>query len=269
MRKILKGIFFLVLGTGKLFSQESAEVKESKEGRLDFTTNIQNNHLWRGLIITDKPVVMGNLSYALDAEKKWKVGIWGASALADDKDNTHYKEINYYIQYSDGRFYIGLWDLYNSRNINTAVAADDIFSYSQRRTAHIIDLRTNYTFGPSFPINIEADIMLYGGANAGEVILEADGSYKKNRYSTYVQASYPVIKGQKVNLDAFVGAGFALNDKTFLYGNGKNSFDIVNVGLKARKVVKITDHYSLPVSMMAMWNPSNKFARIQLAATVF
>jgi hypothetical protein len=110
--------------------------------------------------------------------------------------------------------------------------------------------------------------MLYGGANAGEVILEPDGSYKKNRYSTYVQASYPVISGQKVNLDAFVGAGFSLNGNTFLYGNGKNNFDIVNVGVKAGKVIKITDHYSLPVSMMAMWNPSNKYARIQLAATV-
>ena len=87
--KILKGIFLLLLGTGKLFSQESSDPKETKESRLDFTANIQNNHLWRGLIITDKPVVMGNLSYALDAEKKWKVGIWGASALADDKDNTH------------------------------------------------------------------------------------------------------------------------------------------------------------------------------------
>jgi hypothetical protein len=150
MTKILKGIFLLVLGTGKLFSQESSETGTAKESRLDFTANIQNNHLWRGLIITDKPVVMGNLSYALDAEKKWKVGIWGASALADDKDNTHYKEINYYVQYSDGRFYIGLWDLYNSRNINTAVAADDIFSYSQRRTAHIIDLRTNYTLDRLF-----------------------------------------------------------------------------------------------------------------------
>ncbi|MFC3160459.1 hypothetical protein ACFOEQ_20080 [Chryseobacterium arachidis] len=37
---------------------------------MDFTANIQNNHLWRGLIITDKPVVMGNLSYALDKDKK-------------------------------------------------------------------------------------------------------------------------------------------------------------------------------------------------------
>ncbi len=74
--KIFKAIFLMVLGTGRLFSQESGEGKQTKESRLDFTANIQNNHLWRGLIITDKPVVMGNLSYALDAEKKWKVGIW-------------------------------------------------------------------------------------------------------------------------------------------------------------------------------------------------
>jgi len=264
--KILKGFFLIVLGAGRLFSQESGE---PQEGRLDCTVNIQNNHLWRGLIITDKPVVMGNLSYALDTEKKWKAGIWGASALTDDKDNTHYKEINYYVQYSDGRFYIGLWDLYNSRNINTAVAADDIFSYSQKRTAHIIDLRTNYTFGPVFPVTLEADIMLYGGANAGEVMLKADGTYQKNRYSTYVQLSYPFIRGRKVNLDGFAGAGFSLTDKTFLYGNGKKSFDIVNVGIKAAKTVDITDRYRLPVFIMAMWNPSGKYARIQLAATVF
>jgi hypothetical protein len=48
MTKILKGIFLLVLGTGKLFSQESSETGTAKESRLDFTANIQNNHLWRG-----------------------------------------------------------------------------------------------------------------------------------------------------------------------------------------------------------------------------
>lgn len=257
----------LTLGSAKFFAQEKTE--DQSNNRLDFTANIQNNHLWRGLIITDKPVVMGNLSYALDKEKKWKVGFWGASSLTDDKDGTHYKEIDYYIQYSDGRLYIGLWNLFNARNINTAVASDDIFNYSNRRTNHIIDLRTNYTFGSSFPLNVEADIMLYGGANAGEVILSPDGSYQRNRYSTYVQVSYPVIAHQKVNLDAFVGSGFALNSRRFLYGSGENSFDFVNVGIKASKAVKITDHYTLPVSMMAMWNPSNRYARIQLAATVF
>jgi len=266
MKKLLI-ICLASLGTGNLFAQENTETRDN--GRLDFTANIQTNHLWRGLIITDKPVVMGNLSYALDKDKKWKIGIWGASSMTDDKDDTHYKEINYYIQYSDGRFYIGLWDLFNSRNINTEVASENIFNYSNRRTTHIIDLRTNYTFGPSFPINIEANIMLYGGANAGEVVLNPDGSYKRNKYSTYVQASYPVMANKKVNLDAFLGAGFALNDKNFLYGNGKSSFDIVNVGIKASKSLRFSEHYSLPVSMTAMWNPSNQFARIQLAATVF
>ena len=52
---------------------------------------------------------------------------------------------------------------------------------------------------------------------------------------------------QKVNLNAFVGAGFALNDRNFLYGNGQSSFQIVNVGLRASKDVKITEHYTLPV----------------------
>ena len=79
----------------------------------------------------------------------------------------------------------------------------------------------------------------------------------------------PCYPKQKVNLNAFVGAGFALNDRNFLYGNGQSSFQIVNVGLRASKDVKITEHYTLPVSMMAMWNPALKYARIQLAATVF
>lgn len=266
MKKLLIACLIL-LGTGTLFAQN--ETESNTNDRLDFTANLQNNHLWRGLIITDKPVIMGNLSYALDKDKKWKAGIWGASSLTDDKDGTHYKEINYYVQYSDGRFYIGLWDLFNSRNINTAVASDDVFTYSKTRTAHIIDLRTNYTFGPSFPLNIEADIMLYGGANAGEVVLDPDGSYKKNKYSTYVQASYPLITTQKVKLDAFLGAGFALNDNNFLYGNGESSFQIVNAGLKASKTVKITDTYSLPLTMSSVWNPALKYARIQLAATLF
>ncbi|MCT4286869.1 hypothetical protein HZP25_09105 [Elizabethkingia anophelis] len=270
MKQKLLRLCLIFSGIVGVSAQNSDSLKtEEKAGRLDFTANIQNNHLWRGLIITDKPVVMGNLSYALDKNKNWKIGIWGASALANDSDGTHYKEINYYVQYSNKNFYIGLWDLYNSRNINTAVAVDDIFSYSRRRTAHIIDLRTNYTFGPKFPLNIEADIMLYGGANAGEVVLKQDGTYDKNKYSTYVQVSYPVIQSKKVNLNAFVGGGFALNDRNFLYGNGQSSFQIVNVGLRASKDVKITEHYTLPVSMMAMWNPALKYARIQLAATVF
>ena len=39
--------------------------------------------------------------------------------------------------------------------------------------------------------------------------------------------------------------------------------------VKSEQRCKITEHYTLPVSIMAMWNPALKYARIQLAATVF
>jgi hypothetical protein len=134
---------------GSFCSKHRLIKTEEKAGRLDFTANIQNNHLWRGLIITDKPVVMGNLSYALDKNKTGKLESGELQLLLMTvMVPIIRRSITMFSILTD--FYIGLWDLYNSRNINTAVAADDIFNYSRRRTAHIIDLRTNYTFGPKF-----------------------------------------------------------------------------------------------------------------------
>lgn len=70
MKQKLLRLCLIFLGIVGVSAQNSDSLKtEEKAGRLDFTANIQNNHLWRGLIITDKPVVMGNLSYALDKIK--------------------------------------------------------------------------------------------------------------------------------------------------------------------------------------------------------
>lgn len=266
MRKSLIWFSLIFLSLVRATAQNAGSPEES---RLQFTANIQNNHLWRGILVADNPVVMGNLSYALSKNKNLKIGIWGASAFANEKDGTHYREIDYYIQYSNENFYIGLWDSYNSRDVVAAYADDDVFNYSLKRTAHTLELRTNYTFGHKFPLNIEAGIMLYGGANAREVILKPDGEYDRNKYSTYVQMSYPVVHGKAIDLNAFLGGGFALSGESFLYGGGKGGFRIVNAGFKASKNIKITEQYTLPVAMLVMWNPTLGYARIQLAVTVF
>ncbi|WP_158838042.1 hypothetical protein [Polaribacter sp. L3A8] len=79
---------------------------------------------------------------------------------------------------------------------------------------------------------------------------------------------YPFICGAKVNLDGFVGAGFSLNGDTYLYGDGQENFDLVNVGLTVSKTVML-GNYSLPVSTTVLWNPSLKYARVQLAFSLF
>jgi len=268
----MKKIILLILIVSKIFLAQSQEPKDSE--RLHAKISLQNNHLWRGLIITDKPVVFGQLWYDLNASRTLQLGIWGASSLSNDSDGTHYKEINYYIQYANNGFSIGLWDLFNSRNISTPLASDKIFDYNKNNTSHIIDLRTAYQFQPTFPLRIELDVMLYGGANANEIFRDSEGKYDRNRYSSYLELSYPLIgNAQGINLNAFAGAGFAFNpgnpdigQTTFLYGNGKNKFDVVNIGLSARKEFGILET-KIPVHLTTMWNPSSQFARIQVGTS--
>lgn len=248
---VLMAIFSVQIST--------AQEIELKDSPVDFTVNLQSNHLWRGLIITDKPVIMVLTSIKLNKSGSFTAGFWGGTSFSNENDGTHYKEINYYMQYAANGFSVGLWDLFNTRGVDSP----DVWNYDKETTGHLLDLRTSYNFGKSFPLKLEADALLYGNGdsqlNSGDI---------EQRYSTYVQASYPLVKDSKVNLSGYVGAGFSFNGDTHLYGDGAQNFDIVNVGITASKTLKFAE-LSFPVSATTMWNPSTKIARVQLAVTLF
>ncbi|WP_116496903.1 hypothetical protein [Balneicella halophila] len=77
-----------------------------------------------------------------------------------------------------------------------------------------------------------------------------------------------LYQSSKINVHAHLGAGFAFDGDTHLYGDGENSFDIVNVGFTANKDVKI-GNYTLPVHSTFLWNPSVEIARMQIAVDLF
>ena len=244
-----------------------AQTDSLKQSPLEFTAGIQTNHLWRGLIISDKPMVSAMASLSLNKEKSLKLGVWGGTSISNEADGTHYKEINYFLKYEKNNLSIGVWDLYNSRR-EAYLGANDIYGYAKSRTKHIIDLRTSYQLPEKFPLKIEADVLLYGSEDA---LYNDNGDYDKNKYSTYVELSYPFIKNSTVNLNGFIGSAFVFNGKEgnySLYGNGENNFQVVNVGVTASKNITVFNK-KLPVSMTTMWNPTSKFARIQIATTLF
>ncbi len=246
------------------FAQSEEQLKESP---LNITAGIQTNHLWRGLIITDKPMVSAEASLALNKAKTFTVGVWGGTSVSNEADGTHYKEINYYVKYADKGFSIGLWDLYNSRG-EVSNGANDIFEYSKEKTKHILDLRTSYQLPKSLPLRLEADFLLFGSADA---IYKSNGEYDRNKYSTYLEVGYPFIRNSKVNLEGFFGSAFAMDGEEgnySLYGNGKDNFQVVNVGFKATKDVTVFNK-KFPVSLTTMWNPTNKYARVQIATALF
>ncbi len=236
-----------------------AQETELKDGPVDFSVNLQSNHLWRGIVITDKPVIMVLTSIKLNESGSFTTGFWGGMSFSNESDGTHYKEINYYVQYASNGFSVGLWDLFNTRGVESP----DVWDYDKESTGHLLDFRSSYNFGKEFPLTLEADVLLYGSGDS-----QLKNGDVEQRYSTYFQVSYPLVKDSKVNFDAFVGAGFSLNGDTHLYGDGEQNFDLVNVGLTASKTLKLLD-LSIPVSATTLWNPSLKIARVQLAVTLF
>lgn len=255
MKKVILLIVLAIISVNVSFAQES----ETKESPINFSASLQTNHLWRGLVITDKPMVGVITTLKLNESGSFTTGFWGGTSFSNDNDGTHYKEVNYYVQYAENGFSIGLWDLFNTRG----VASPDIWDYKKETTGHLFDLRTSYNFGPSFPLTLEADVLLFGSGDS-----QLDNGDTEQRYSTYIQVGYPLVSDANVNLNAFVGAGFSLNGDTHLYGDGENNFDIVNVGFTASKNVKFAD-LSIPVSATTLWNPSQKIARVQLAISLF
>lgn len=262
MKKILFFSIISIIGlTGyaqKTTIENSVIVTENTEpSRLDFNVGLETSHLWRGLVINDGMTATGNIHYTFDQKRNFTVGVWGGAGF-DGK----YHEINYYVQYQKNNFSIGIWDLFNT----TGIENPKVFNYDKLTTTHIIDLRTSYVFAEKFPLRLEADIVLYSGLNDREI--NSDNDYK-SRYSTYTELSYPVIRNKKVNLNVFMGAGFALDGKSYLYSKDQeSSFGIVNTGIKASKDIEILN-YKLPVSATAMWNPENKIARVKLDVNLF
>ncbi|MBC5839945.1 hypothetical protein H8R23_00865 [Flavobacterium sp. F-380] len=263
MKKFIMAVVTLVTGLPsygqkKTVSDTIPTTKEKiKISRLDFNVNLRTSHLWRGLVINDGMTATGYIHYTIGKKQNFTTGLWGGAGF-DGK----YTEINYFVQYQKNNFIIGLWDLFNTTGINSP----RVFNYDKNTTTHLIDLRTSYRFPKTFPLRIEADILLYSGLNDRE---RNSSSYFRSRNSTYVELSYPLIRDQKTNLNIFMGAAFPINGSKHLYTTkAQSSFDIVNTGMTVSKNIEIF-HYQLPVSATAMWNPSNKIARIQLDVKLF
>ncbi|QYN49872.1 MULTISPECIES: hypothetical protein [Apibacter] len=249
MKKILI-LLTVLISSISLYSQEIE--------RLDFNLSLRSNHFWRGITVTDGAMADVDINYALDHKKYLKLGVWGGIGLGDT-NGQHYHEINYYLHYSTGKWGVGVWDVFNSTGRLKDAKDNDIWNYDHKTTGHRFDFRGYFVFCDSFPLKLDYGTSFYG----------ADRNEKGDqRWSTYTGLNYPIIKGKVVDLDIFCGAAFGLAGKSSFYGNEKHDFDIVNAGITASKDVTVLG-YKLPVSATAMWNPSRKEARVQIATSLF
>lgn len=223
------------------------------QAQFHLKAKIQNNHLWRGMEVSDGVVLLTDLSYTM-AHDHVTVGLWGGT-----NSEGSYKEFNHYLNLKAGGWSLALWDTYNfspGANYNN----HQYWNYSARSTGRFLDATLAYHFDEKkFPLTLSWSTVIFGRDRS------SDNEHQK--YSTFVYAEYPVYKKDGWKVDAGVGGAFALNkagEDAHFFGT---TTGIVHVSLQASHDLKI-GKYTIPVYAKGMWNPQSDKAYFQLGAEV-
>lgn len=228
--------------------------KDSSKVDWSVAADFQTRYVWRGLLL-------GGSSPSLQPQMyiSWNgltVGTWGAFSL----NSLTVQELDLYISYTfwKKRFSIYLYDYCLPNEVD---ANFNYFNYKNSTTSHVFEVGFAFNGVEKVPISFSVFVNLYGA--------DAKNAKGKNIFSSYAEISYnPTIKKAGVDLSVFAGA--ALNGQSYrvvvpeigyvekvgYYGN--KGFAVINLGIKAKKVFKIGDKVSFPVSTGLIFNPYSK-----------
>ena len=237
IRKICLTVLLLAVITLSWAQSATAENKASVTTGLD----LYNRYVWRGTDFGNSPSLQPTLAVGYAG---FELGAWGAYTMSNQASESD--EIDLWLAYTLG--------LDNGMSI-TALITDYTFPNSGVRFfnfndydamiddtvsdagAHTLELGASIAGPESFPITLSGFINVYndGGNN------------------TYFQVDYPFTVNE-TSLNFFVGAAGGSKDNPDYYGT--DDFQVINVGIDASKEIKVTDDFSLPLSVSFIINPN-------------
>jgi hypothetical protein len=261
--KIKLSTVFIMLFLGQMTFYAAAQSIDTTYKPIEVHLQIKSMHLWRGLEITTSPYLMGIMNFT-DKSGRLKIGARGSSGW-----NGEYRQLDYFASYQYKNVRLVLFDIFNSSK--TLPLSTNLFDYNAATTRHFIDATIGYTVSKKFPLDIAWSTLIAG---RDRDVLPGDSASiggkdplrrGKNRYSTYVQLTYPVTLND-IRLDFFIGGVFTLNgQKNSFYANKSG---IATLGVAANKKVSV-GKYSFPVSLAPTWNPLRKTGGVVVGVSLF
>ncbi|MDD4637155.1 MAG: hypothetical protein PHI48_07900 [Bacteroidales bacterium] len=198
-----------------------------------------SSYVWRGIFQGNAgPAFQPTLSLTTG---NFTVGAWGST------DFNAAKEFDLYVGYSIGNFSLTLTD-YWWEGQGTA----KYFDYKDNTTNHWFETSLGYNFGESLPLTLTWNTMVLGKDK------DSDGDAM---YSSYFEAKYSTaVKDVAVDL----GLG-AVPFKSDLYGT--DGLAVTNIFVKGTKQVKVSDSFTLPVYVQAIFNPRAEQTHLVVGVT--
>lgn len=228
MKRIIIGLAIILAGSVSIAQETSSS---NSNVSVDYSINIVSRYIWRGLLYNSSPNFQPDLSLSVG---NFSIGSWASYSF-----NQNYAEVDLYITYAIGGFSATLFDYYNENEAD--MASIKYFKWDRKITGHALEGTIAWNGTESFPLRALAATFFYGNDR------DADG---KQYYSTYFEVGYP-FNLNDYSIDVFLGGTPAKG----LYHTNAN---IVNLGFTVSKDVKVTDHFSLPLSASFILNPAKE-----------
>ncbi|WP_106830982.1 hypothetical protein [Parabacteroides pacaensis] len=197
----------------------------SKAQEVNVGADLVSNYVWRGMKCGDASFQPSlSLGY-----KGISVTAWGST---DFTGNAF--ELDLSVGYSIGGFNLAITDYYVTDDINT----HPYFKY-HITDGHIFEGTVAYTFSEKVPITLSWNTNFAGN--------DVDEKAEQN-YSTYMEASYPFTLWS-VDMGAELGI-------TPWKGMYADKFNVVNIGIKASKVIELSSKFSISPYTKLIFNPA-------------
>lgn len=218
-------LLFATLGVA-VAAKEKAKVKISGGG------DLVSSYIWRGSYNAG-----ASIQPCLElGVAGFSVGAWGNV----DFGGNGKKEVDLSVKYSIKGFTVGITDYWWAGE-----GAYNYFHYGRGTTSHLFEANLSYVLPiEKFPLALSWNTMFAG----------ADVSERRN-YSTYIEISYPFTVFT-VDMTAKIGAA-PWYSPAFLPTDNRG-FSVCNVALSARKAIKCTDKFSIPLFSELIFNPATE-----------
>jgi len=217
-------LFCLYDATAQDDSQDTTHVDTVKYSSFDYGADLVSRYIFRGLDFGSSPAIQPHFSYSY---KGFTIGAWGSYAFIATPAGI---EADLYVSYD---FDFGL----------------SLFLYDYYFPVEELILKKDSIIGP---------------VRKGSYFDYANHHYFEIGGTQYFRSFYASLFYGFHNMDnaIYVEGGYEFKWLTFFVGGGNKiyskseKFNIVNVGVKARKDIRITKNYAIGLTSSVVLNPN-------------
>lgn len=223
----------LVAGMAALVCPLATQAQTEEKSKFDVQGSIDlvSNYIWRGADQNSGVSVQPSLTLSYG---NLSLNAWGNQSLTKWEEGGAL-EVDFSLSYQIKNFSISVYDYWWE-------GVDQPYGHYPK--GHHFEGELAYEFGEKFPLRLAWSTMFAGADKE----VYGEDSYDKNRYSTYIHASYPISLPSGVTLTPSVGF-------TPWKGMYYHKAAFTDVALTAAKDVKFTENFSLPLFLQVVTAP--------------